>query len=120
VTVDLRCWDDLDELATEVEEGESMRQDAYHAITTPRDGLIGVPGECTDVRMWLSNDRIDPANYGPVLEVELARDDRVAAAFVRVSPAGEEAYAIAAELENARGEIERIEMEIGGSRADAG
>lgn len=96
MTVDLQCFDDLDLFAREVEVNDSIRQDAYHAITTPRGGLIGFPDACTDVRLYLSDDRVE--NYGPVLEVELRRDDRIDEAVVAVSRTSAESVHIDADL----------------------
>lgn len=86
--VDLLCFDDLDLFAREVDIKGSVRQDAYHAITTPRGGLIGFPDACTDVRLYLSDDRIE--TYGPVLETELRRDQRIDEVTVELTRTGAE------------------------------
>lgn len=96
MSVDLLCFEDLDLFAREVEVNDSIRQDAYHAITTPRGGLIGFPDACTDVRMYLSDDRVE--NYGPVLEVEMGRDERIDEVVAAVSRTGPESVHVDIDL----------------------
>jgi hypothetical protein len=91
------CFDDLDPLGAEASERQSLAQDLYHRLITPRGRILDDAEFGLDVRAWLSGDF--PANAGALIEEEMLKDQRVASASVTVSKPNPDAFTIQVAIE---------------------
>jgi len=97
VSRDLVCIDDLDPLGAEASDRQSLSQDLYHRLITPRGRILDDAEFGLDVRTWLSDDV--PANAAALIEEEMLKDQRVASASVTISKTSPDAFAIKVDIE---------------------
>lgn len=98
--MDLRCYDDLDELATETDDPrEELAQDNYHVLITPRGGNPDDPEGGIGVHQLLSG-RNDPRTPERI-EGALLRDPRNGSVRVLITPIADEpeGYHVAIDIE---------------------
>lgn len=75
--LDLRCFDDLDELAAEITDPlEQLEQDNYHRLITPPGQNIDDPDFGLGLPQMLSAGLRDAQALGPAIEGELRKDSR--------------------------------------------
>lgn len=94
---DLVCIDDLDPLGAEASDRQSLSQDLYHRLITPRGRILDDAEFGLDVRAWLSDDV--PANAAALIEEEMLKDQRVASASVSISKPSPDAFTIQVDIE---------------------
>lgn len=105
--MDLRCYDDLDELAAETESPlEELHQDNYHVLITPLGGNPDDPDGGIGIHQELSGPR-DPT-LPERIEARLLRDPRNGSvrAVVTEIPEEPEAYDVSIDIETAFGALE--------------
>ncbi|MDX6479515.1 MAG: hypothetical protein QOG85_25 [Gaiellaceae bacterium] len=75
--LDLSCFDDLDELGSEITDPlEQLEQDNYHRLITPPGQNIDDPNFGLGLTRLVSGSSSDIASLGPRIEAELRKDPR--------------------------------------------
>jgi hypothetical protein len=109
---DLRAFDDLDEFGAECSSAvEELEQDIFHRLIERYGSNADVPDRGESVDEWLSS-TIGKDEAVRRIENECLRDQRVAAATVKIVEQQKDYWLISIEIQTNEDELSKFDVEV--------